>query len=182
MTGHIYYSTVVETPKRVLPRRCGSSAASSADLSNIPTVDPTTTTTIKTLGGTTLELSCRRVCGMGLPQDHGMAEILSETNLPYPAKTKQVVGEINGIVTDVTSISFSDRIMVTITQDGRLAQWVLYFCHSTSTSSSHTIRLGRCSPVRRKPHPSRHPPSTFLNRRRSPSVHPLHSTLAPRSW
>jgi hypothetical protein len=61
---------------------------------------------------------------MGLPQDHGMANFLSETNLPYPAQTKQTVGEINGIVTDVTSISFSDRIMVTITQDGRLAQWV----------------------------------------------------------
>jgi proteasome assembly chaperone 3 len=61
---------------------------------------------------------------MGLSQDYGMDDILSETNLPYPAQTKQAAGEINGIVTDVTSISFSDRIMVTITQAGRLAQWV----------------------------------------------------------
>jgi len=61
---------------------------------------------------------------MGLSQDYGMDDVLSETNLPYPAQTKQVAGEINGIVTNVTSISFSDRIMVTITQAGRLAQWV----------------------------------------------------------
>jgi proteasome assembly chaperone 3 len=61
---------------------------------------------------------------MGLSQDYGMDDILSETSLPYPAQTRQAVGEINGIVTNVTSISFSDRIMVTITQAGRLAQWV----------------------------------------------------------
>jgi proteasome assembly chaperone 3 len=61
---------------------------------------------------------------MGLSQDYGMDDVLSEMSLPYPAQTKQVAGEINGIVTNVTSISFSDRIMVTITQAGRLAQWV----------------------------------------------------------
>lgn len=64
---------------------------------------------------------------MGLPQDLGMADMPSDSNLPYPAETKQAVGEINGVVTDVMSVSFSDRIMVTITQGGRLAQWVIPF-------------------------------------------------------
>ena len=42
----------------------------------------------------------------------------------YPAITKQSAGTIEGILTDVTSITFSDKIMVTVTQNGRLAQWV----------------------------------------------------------
>ena len=54
-----------------------------------------------------------------------MDDVLSETSLPYPAQTKQIAGEIHGVATDVTSVSFSDRIMVTITQAGRLAQWVI---------------------------------------------------------
>ncbi|KAI4244687.1 MAG: hypothetical protein L6R40_002891 [Gallowayella cf. fulva] len=42
----------------------------------------------------------------------------------YPATTKQAAGYIDGILTDVMTTSFSDRIMVTITQNGRLAQWI----------------------------------------------------------
>ena len=48
----------------------------------------------------------------------------SELNLPYPAQTKQAAGQVDGVPTDVMVISFSDKIMVTITQAGRLAQWV----------------------------------------------------------
>ena len=121
---------------------------------------------------------------MGLSQDYGMDDILSETNLPYPAQTKQAAGEINGIVTDVTSISFSDRIMVTITQAGRLAQWVskrsqplvcvcFYEAHETS--------LDPCSSVRRKPHPSRCDLSTLLQRRRAPTFNTLYTKVTPRS-
>jgi hypothetical protein len=47
-----------------------------------------------------------------------------ELNLPYPAQTKQAAGQVDGVPTDVMVISFSDKIMVTITQAGRLAQWV----------------------------------------------------------
>ena len=43
---------------------------------------------------------------------------------PYPAKTKQAAGLVNGVPTDVMFMSFADKIMVTITQEGRLAQWV----------------------------------------------------------
>lgn len=44
--------------------------------------------------------------------------------LPFPAATKQVAGLVNGIQTDVTTMNFSDKIMVTISQAGRLAHWV----------------------------------------------------------
>jgi proteasome assembly chaperone 3 len=49
----------------------------------------------------------------------------------FPAATKQVAGEINGVKTDITSISFSDKLMITITQNGRLAQWVLLILLTT---------------------------------------------------
>lgn len=42
----------------------------------------------------------------------------------YPARNKQASGLIEGIPTEVSSIQFADKIMVTITQGGRLAQWV----------------------------------------------------------
>ncbi|KAL2055182.1 hypothetical protein ABVK25_004520 [Lepraria finkii] len=42
----------------------------------------------------------------------------------YPAITKQAAGMIDGILTDVTTTTFSDKIMITITQDERLAQWI----------------------------------------------------------
>jgi proteasome assembly chaperone 3 len=44
--------------------------------------------------------------------------------LPFPAATKQVAGLVNGVQTDVMTMSFSDKIMVTISQAGRLAYWV----------------------------------------------------------
>ncbi|KAI9813768.1 MAG: hypothetical protein M1827_003558 [Pycnora praestabilis] len=43
---------------------------------------------------------------------------------PFPAATKQAANMVNGVKTEVMSISFSDKIMVTITQGGRLAQWI----------------------------------------------------------
>ena len=62
---------------------------------------------------------------MGIPQDYGES-IMDDTKvtLPFPAPTKQAAREINGIKTDVMSISFADKIMITVTQNGRLAQWV----------------------------------------------------------
>lgn len=47
--------------------------------------------------------------------------------LPFPAKTKQAAGTVAGVLTDVMSVSFSDRILLVITQNGRLAQWVCVF-------------------------------------------------------
>ncbi|MCJ1249903.1 hypothetical protein MMC30_007129 [Trapelia coarctata] len=42
----------------------------------------------------------------------------------YPAHTKHVAGLVNGQLTDVMTLYFTDKIMVTITQGGRLAQWM----------------------------------------------------------
>lgn len=43
---------------------------------------------------------------------------------PFPAKTKQAAGLVNDVQTDLTSMYFSDKILITISQGGRLAQWV----------------------------------------------------------
>lgn len=58
---------------------------------------------------------------MGLRQE---PIITMESSATYPAPTKQAAVEINGVKTDAMSMSFSDKIMITITQGGRLAQWV----------------------------------------------------------
>lgn len=43
---------------------------------------------------------------------------------PFPAPSKQASGLVNGITTEVCSMNFADKIMLTISQDGRLSQWV----------------------------------------------------------
>ena len=43
---------------------------------------------------------------------------------PYPANTKNVTGKVGGVDTVLASIYFWDKIMITISQAGRLAQWV----------------------------------------------------------
>lgn len=42
----------------------------------------------------------------------------------FPAATKHAAGLVNGIETDVSSVYFSDKILITISQEGRLSQWV----------------------------------------------------------
>ena len=59
---------------------------------------------------------------MGLPQE----TFDMDNSLPFPAPSKQAAVEINGTKTDVTSISFADKIMITVMQNGRLAQWVCF--------------------------------------------------------
>lgn len=51
----------------------------------------------------------------------GLQDIL---NLPFPAATKQVAGIVEGVKIDVMVMRFSDKIMVTISQEGKLAHWV----------------------------------------------------------
>jgi hypothetical protein len=50
----------------------------------------------------------------------------------FPAATKQAVGLVNGTQTDVTSVYFADKILITISQGGRLSQWVTAFWISYS--------------------------------------------------
>jgi len=46
----------------------------------------------------------------------------------FPAPSKQATGTVNGIETQVTSLGFSDKLLVTISQEGRLSQWVRWAC------------------------------------------------------
>ena len=46
------------------------------------------------------------------------------TSVAYPAQTKQITAVIDGIETETSCTYFSDKIVVTISQEGRLAQWV----------------------------------------------------------
>ncbi|KAK4127508.1 hypothetical protein N657DRAFT_641507 [Parathielavia appendiculata] len=45
-------------------------------------------------------------------------------NEPFPAPSKRTVGTVNGVPTEIESLSFSDKIMITVSQGGRLAQWI----------------------------------------------------------
>lgn len=51
-------------------------------------------------------------------------QLQESLQLPFPVSTKQVAGIVNGIQTDVMLMGFSDKIMITISQKGRLAHWV----------------------------------------------------------
>ncbi|OCK85274.1 hypothetical protein K432DRAFT_377748 [Lepidopterella palustris CBS 459.81] len=46
------------------------------------------------------------------------------TPSPFPARTRTASGTINGVETTATAMYFADKIMVTITQSGRLAHWI----------------------------------------------------------
>jgi hypothetical protein len=46
------------------------------------------------------------------------------TPAPFPAQTKTASSTINGTETTATLMSFADKILITVTQQGRLAHWV----------------------------------------------------------
>ena len=62
-------------------------------------------------------LPCRNIHRFSMTQD----DIRQE---PFPAPSKQAVGLVDGVETEVTRTDFSDKIMITFSQGGRLAQWV----------------------------------------------------------
>jgi hypothetical protein len=43
---------------------------------------------------------------------------------PFPAPSRQAAGLVNGTQTDVSSVYFADKILITVSQSGRLSQWV----------------------------------------------------------
>lgn len=55
---------------------------------------------------------------------HGMNIDGGVENSPFPAPAKQASGLVNGVQTDVSSAYFADKILITISQAGRLSQWV----------------------------------------------------------
>ncbi|KAF3314217.1 hypothetical protein TWF173_005080 [Orbilia oligospora] len=48
---------------------------------------------------------------------------LQPSDMPYPIFTKSSQKEIDSILTTATVLGFSDKILITITQSGRLSQW-----------------------------------------------------------
>ncbi|KAM0796779.1 hypothetical protein BDR22DRAFT_503701 [Usnea florida] len=59
----------------------------------------------------------------------------------YPAITKQAVGTIDDIRTNVASTAFADKIIITITQGGRLAQWVWHYSCPTTLAALTYLQI-----------------------------------------
>ncbi|KAF2648281.1 hypothetical protein K491DRAFT_670882 [Lophiostoma macrostomum CBS 122681] len=66
------------------------------------------------------------------PQDY------SVTPTPYPAKSHTTSTSIKGVETVATSISFADKILITISQHGRLAHWIHVPLDISATDASLT--------------------------------------------
>ncbi|KAM5342403.1 hypothetical protein ACJ41O_013369 [Fusarium nematophilum] len=43
---------------------------------------------------------------------------------PFPSRSREASGLVNGVATEVTSTGFADKILITISQEGRLSQWI----------------------------------------------------------
>ena len=74
----------------------------------------------------------------------GSSQPPSSVQAVYPVTTKQAAGLIDEKQTEVQSNYFSDKIMITIIQDGRLAQWV-YSKSNQNRSALLTILQGSCA-------------------------------------
>lgn len=70
---------------------------------------------------------------------------------PFPAPSKQASGTVNGIATEVCSVNFADKIMLTISQDGRLSQWVCSTC-AKDYQDCRVTKLEPRSKFRSQPH------------------------------
>ncbi|KAL5614505.1 hypothetical protein BROUX41_004608 [Berkeleyomyces rouxiae] len=52
----------------------------------------------------------------------------------YPIKGHTVVAEVNGTPTEACSRVFKDKVMITLSQEGRLAQWIQVPIRATPAS------------------------------------------------
>lgn len=92
---------------------------------------------------------------MTLPrQDASFDAVEAATPTPFPARTKQAAGIVSGVRTEVTSVHFTDKILLTISQEGRLAQWVsfssrLRLSHFAFADSG--LLLDTCTPHKPRP-------------------------------
>ncbi|KAI5924730.1 hypothetical protein F4810DRAFT_709306 [Camillea tinctor] len=53
----------------------------------------------------------------------------------FPAQSKQASGSIDGVPTEASSVFFSDKILVTLSQEGRLSQWIQVPLSAPSSAS-----------------------------------------------
>ncbi|RMZ67218.1 proteasome assembly chaperone 3 [Pyrenophora seminiperda CCB06] len=65
------------------------------------------------------------------------------TSTPYPARTKTATVVIKSIETTATTVNFADKILITVTQNGRLAHWVHVPLDISATDAAMTSTLER---------------------------------------
>ncbi|KAK8113075.1 hypothetical protein PG984_013601 [Apiospora sp. TS-2023a] len=65
-----------------------------------------------------------------------MAELSQIREEAYPAPSKQANGLIDGIDTEAMVMDFADKIMVTLSQEGRLSQWIQVPLQAPSPSAA----------------------------------------------
>ncbi|KAL2025100.1 hypothetical protein VTK56DRAFT_102 [Thermocarpiscus australiensis] len=53
----------------------------------------------------------------------------------FPTPSRRTTGTVNGVPTEVESLSFSDKIVITVSQGGRLAQWIQVPLSAPSSAS-----------------------------------------------
>ncbi|KAI8943507.1 hypothetical protein NX059_001508 [Plenodomus lindquistii] len=61
------------------------------------------------------------------------------TRAAYPARTRTASATIQGMDTTVTSVDFADKLLVTVTQNGRLAHWVHVPLDISATDGHMTV-------------------------------------------
>ncbi|KAI4863244.1 hypothetical protein F4820DRAFT_427748 [Hypoxylon rubiginosum] len=54
---------------------------------------------------------------------------------PFPAQSKSATGPIDGVPTEASVLQFSDKILVTLSQEGRLSQWIQVPLSSPSSAT-----------------------------------------------
>ncbi|OJD22221.1 hypothetical protein ACJ73_06434 [Blastomyces percursus] len=71
----------------------------------------------------------------------GAGPVPDRTNLPFPASTRQAAGVLGGVSIEVMSVSFSDKILVTISQNRKLGQWLHVPLENSNpgTNGYHTL-------------------------------------------
>ncbi|KAI5299670.1 hypothetical protein KEM56_003054 [Ascosphaera pollenicola] len=57
----------------------------------------------------------------------GNVSLSEPRDQPYPARTRVAMGNVNGKTTHAMSVSFADKILLTMTQGGNLGQWFSVF-------------------------------------------------------
>jgi len=71
---------------------------------------------------------------------------IEATFTPFPVRSKQAAGLVNNVTTEVTAIQFSDKIMVTISQEGRLGHWVSFIrIHLENYLVTNLATIDSCS-------------------------------------
>jgi len=60
------------------------------------------------------------------------------TPAPYPARTSTATSAIKSIETTASAVNFADKILITVTQNGRLAHWVCEYIWLSVVSFANT--------------------------------------------